>query len=83
MNSALWVNCNVHVYSIVILDCKSTFSTIVHLLINIQPCLTDGLDKCFDSAKFAAEFIVAAIQGNQWSTTLPIVDVECKFSIHL
>ena len=58
-----------------------TFRTIVHLLINIQPCLNDGLDKCFDSAQFAAEFIVAAIQGGGKPTKLPIVNVDSKFNL--
>ena len=57
------------------------YRTTVHLLINIQPCLTEGLDKCFDSSQFAAEFIVAAIQRKQWTTPLPVRDVSCKYSV--
>lgn len=61
---------------------SSFFSTKVHLSIDIQPCLADGLHECFDSAKSAAEFIAAAIQNN-WASTLPIVDVESMLLLYV
>ncbi|KAH3791857.1 hypothetical protein DPMN_145348, partial [Dreissena polymorpha] len=49
--------------------------TIIHLIIDIQPCLTEGFHECFDTAQSAAEFIVAALQ-NRWTTPLPVVSVS-------
>lgn len=51
--------------------------TKLYLLIDIQPCLSDGFHECFDSAVTVAKFVVAAIQ-NGWSSTLPITSVAGK-----